>query len=153
VTNEERAKELERRIRAGDVDAVAEALDLMAQHLVRLVEKPKIKRPIVFALECVLAMAIALAGAWLAAKAGHKLNAKANGDIRAAAAQERIASAMEAIAAAQTYRHYDQIQPAPEKRRKLTAREDEHLSHHIADCDSVAFIGYDNNLHPDYCRP
>jgi hypothetical protein len=54
-------------------------------------------RPIVFALECVLAMAIAILGAWLAAKAGHKMNAKANGDIRAAAAQERIASALEIL--------------------------------------------------------
>ncbi len=53
------------------------------------------KRPLLFALECVLAMAIAVFGAWLAAKAGHKMNAKANGDIRAAAAQERIATALE----------------------------------------------------------
>lgn len=55
----------------------------------------RVKRPLVFALECLVAMAIAVAGAWLAAKTGHKLNAKANGDIRAAAAQERIADALE----------------------------------------------------------
>lgn len=53
------------------------------------------KRPILFAIELVLGMIIALAGAIVVSKAGHKMNAKANGDIRAAAAQERIASALE----------------------------------------------------------
>lgn len=53
------------------------------------------RRPIVFALELLASLALATAGAWLAAKAGRKMNAKANGDIRAAAAQERIAAALE----------------------------------------------------------
>lgn len=66
---------------------------------------------------------------------------------------DRIGSALEAVAAATTYRHYDEIHNTPEKRRKLTAREDAFLSHHVFDCDQVAFIGYDNELHPSYCRP
>lgn len=48
-----------------------------------------------FAIELILAMSVAVAGAWLAVKVGIKMNAKANGDIRAAAAQERIAAAIE----------------------------------------------------------
>lgn len=62
----------------------------------------KVKRPIVFALELIAAMALSTVGAYLAAKIGGKLNAKANGDVRAgwaalenARATERIAAALE----------------------------------------------------------
>ncbi len=57
--------------------------------------KSSLSRPVVFALELVAGLAIAVLGAWLAAKVGVKLNAKANGDVRASLAQERIAAALE----------------------------------------------------------
>ncbi len=109
------------------------------------------KRPVAFALEVLAALALSTAGAWLAAKAGHKMNAKANGDIRAAAAQERMASALEAIAAASTYNRYD-AHPKPEQRRRITANEDAFITAHQA-CWTDAYVGYDNEIHPDYCRP
>ncbi|MDE2107010.1 MAG: hypothetical protein KGL39_57920 [Patescibacteria group bacterium] len=59
------------------------------------------KRPLVFALECVVAMAIAVAGAWLAAKVGKKINDKANADVRAGFADIEIANQLRRIADAQ----------------------------------------------------
>ncbi len=53
------------------------------------------KRPLVFALELLAALALATAGAWLADKVGRKINAKSNADVRASYAQERIAAALE----------------------------------------------------------
>lgn len=53
------------------------------------------KRPVIFAIEVVVAMFIALAGAWIASKVGRKMNTQVNSDIRAADAQERIAAALD----------------------------------------------------------
>lgn len=58
-----------------------------------------LSRPIHFALEVVAGLFIAVAGATLAAKVGVKLNARANSEIRSAAAQERMAAAIERAAA------------------------------------------------------
>lgn len=60
-----------------------------------LAELRNLPRPVRFAIEVVTGLFIAVLGAWLAAKTGLKLNAKANGDIRAMVAQERIAAALE----------------------------------------------------------
>lgn len=57
-------------------------------------------RPIFFAMECVLAAFIAITGAYIAAKGSQKINAKANGDIRTSFAMERSAAAQERIAIA-----------------------------------------------------
>lgn len=52
-------------------------------------------RHIQFAVELAVAAFIAVGGSWLAAKAGGKLNAKSNADVRASFAQVRIAEALE----------------------------------------------------------
>lgn len=58
-----------------------------------------VKRPLLFALELLAALALATAGAWLAAKAEHKLNAKANADVRSSyALQELVAVEKEKLA-------------------------------------------------------
>ncbi len=70
-------------------------------------------RPIVFALEVVAGLAIATAGAWLAAKSGLKMNAKSNADVRASWAAERNATANERIAAAMERAYPERRLPRP----------------------------------------
>jgi hypothetical protein len=53
------------------------------------------KRPALFAIEVVAAMLLASAGAWLVERVNHKANRQAQAQERAAAAEERIASALE----------------------------------------------------------
>ena len=97
-------------------------------------------------------MSITLSGAWLAAKVGGKMNAKANADVRSSAELERIAAALETMALTQTENRYDAT-PLPDKRRKITAEEDKFLSEHMDACRATAYVGYDNKIHPDYCHP
>lgn len=68
---------------------------------------------------------------------------------------KRKAEALEEIAMDTMRKHYDHLKldGVPEKRRKLTPREDKFLSEHLSQCMATAYIGYDNQLHPDYCRP
>ncbi len=117
------------------------------------------KRPVVFALECVVAMAIAVAGAWLASKTGSKLNGKANADVRSSfalqalvsierdrlAAENRVAAAFEAMTV-------KAAQPVVAvKRRQMTAAEGAYIAAR-PECFWDAFLGSDNQIHPDYCR-
>lgn len=53
------------------------------------------KRPIMFALEVAAGLVIVSMGGWVSEKIAHKLNAKANADVRASFAQERMAEALE----------------------------------------------------------
>lgn len=48
------------------------------------------KRPIVFALELLAALALATAGAWLTDKVGRKVNAKSNADVRSSFALQAL---------------------------------------------------------------
>lgn len=48
------------------------------------------KRPLVFALELLAALALATAGAWLADKVGRKVNAKSNADVRSSFALQAL---------------------------------------------------------------
>lgn len=74
---------------------------------------------------------------------------KVGADIRAAAAQERMASSLEAISVSSTYRLFDTYPVV--KRRHLTKLEDAKIMS-IPGCAESAYMGYDNNIHPDYCR-
>ncbi len=56
------------------------------------------KRPVMFALEVVVGLFIAVGGAWIAARTALKANDKANADVRASLADNRIAAATERIA-------------------------------------------------------
>lgn len=53
------------------------------------------RRPVVFAVECVLALVLATVGAWIADRFSRKANRQAAGTERMAAALERIAAAVE----------------------------------------------------------
>lgn len=57
------------------------------------------RRPLVVAAEALLALAVTWSVGWVVAKVGIKSNAKANADVRASYAQERIAAALEKLAA------------------------------------------------------
>lgn len=111
------------------------------------------KSPIRSALEVVVGLLITTGGTYMAAKIGTKLNGKANADIRASAAQERIATSLEAIAKALTFYEYDSSHGrlAPHVRRKITKQEDEKIMR-TPGCAEEAYVGYDDRIHPDYCR-
>lgn len=66
---------------------------------------------------------------------------KFQADVRTANAVERIAAAME----------YTADPMSGVKRRHATSVELDKIIE-TADCKSVAFIGYDSLVHPDYCR-
>ena len=53
------------------------------------------KRPIVFAIELLVALALAAAGAWVADRFSRKSNRQAQAAERTAAATERVAAALE----------------------------------------------------------
>ncbi len=65
--------------------------------------------------------------------------------------QKRIAAALEAIAASQTFQASDYEQIEKRTRRNITHEEDVYASG-ITGCPEVVFIGYDNKVHPDWCR-
>jgi hypothetical protein len=48
------------------------------------------KRPILFALECIVTAVLSLAGTWLVARAGNKMNSKANADVRSSYALQAL---------------------------------------------------------------
>lgn len=66
----------------------------------------------------------------------------------------RVAAATEAAAASTTYALFDQEKPHPEraKRRNITPAEDAFMMK-TTDCAEIGFVGYDNEVHPKYCRP
>jgi hypothetical protein len=61
---------------------------------------------------------------------------------------------LSAIAKSSTFSKSDKEQAARGEslRRKITNAEEKWITG-FADCRSVAYVGYDNQIHPDYCRP
>ena len=86
--------------------------------------------------------------------AAYKANRVGNAVIRLALAADRVAASMEAVSRVQTYRLYDDEHPrwAPKKRRRITKEEDAFISKNPV-CLAEAYVGYDDQIHPDYCRP
>ena len=94
-------------------------------------------------LEVVLGMVVAVAVGWV----GDRLN---HGKNREAQALERIAAASEASVAAMTFQRSD-IEIVEKRTRRSVTKKEEAFIMQVPGCRDIAFVGYDNEIHPDEC--
>ena len=77
-------------------------------------------------------------------------------DRQVAKETKRASDALDYIGRMQTYRLYDHEKeksyPRPHMRKEFTVSEYDRMMK-IPGCTELVWIGYDNQVHPDYCRP
>lgn len=102
----------------------------------------------------ILASILAALGLYGLERSVHKINAKANADIRASYAQERIAAALEHLSEARSAEDFH-VDASTNRvvigRRGVTASEMQKIES-TPGCAQSAWLGGDGQVHPEYCR-